>query len=85
MIQCHCEAHKLPSVIWLVTRDMIRVSHSRLVTRELGQPIRNPFISLKSRLAGSPLAIIPDLGGPKSRVTSDESLLATSDSWLMTT
>ena len=56
---------------------MIRVSHSRLVTHELGQPIRNAFISLKWRLAGSPLAIrdssltIPDLSGPKSRVTYD--------------
>ena len=54
----------------------------RLVTRESGQPIRNDFLSHESRLVGSPFAI-RDLRGPKSRVTRDESLLATRDSWLM--
>ena len=38
-------------------RDTIRFSHPRLVTRELGQPIRNDFPSHESQLAGSPLAI----------------------------
>ena len=67
--------------LWLMTWNMwdtIHVLHSRLMILELGQLIRNDFLRYESWLAGSPL-MIRDWGGPKSRVMSHESLLATPD------
>ena len=67
---------------WLVTysmRNMIGISHSRLVTRELGQPIRNDS---QSRITTDEFAtcdpwLVSRDSWFKSRVTSHKSRLTT--------